>query len=256
MVPIRPPAASAQRLPVATATLFLLVLVSFCAVPLVALAPIAANAAEENVRVRLATSAGDIVLELDARRAPGTVENFLRYVEDGYYEGTIFHRVIEGFMIQGGGFTADFDKKSTRQPIRNEANNGLSNRRHTIAMARTNAPHSASAQFFINVADNDNLDHTAATPRGWGYAVFGRVVEGEDVVEAISRVATGAGGPFRSDAPREPIVIEAAGRLASPDDAETGDAPNAATDENAPSGTAAPETPTGDAPNDGDAATR
>ena len=169
-------------------------------------------AGEESERVRLETTKGDIVLELDAGRAPETVENFLRYVDDGYYDGTIFHRVIEGFMIQGGGFSEDFAKRETRSPIRNEAGNGLSNRHYTIAMARTNAPHSATAQFFINAADNTNLDHSESTPRGWGYAVFGRVVDGQDVVDAISRVPTGAGGPFRSDAPREPVVIVEASR--------------------------------------------
>jgi len=174
------------------------------------------GSAAEPVLVSLRTSEGEIVLELDARRAPQSVENFLGYVDAGFYDGTIFHRVIEGFMIQGGGFTADFARKPTGEPVRNEANNGLSNLRYTIAMARTNAPHSATAQFFINTDDNPNLDHTATTPRGWGYAVFGRVIEGQEVVESISRVATGAGGPFSRDAPREPLVIVAARRIEEP----------------------------------------
>ena len=183
-----------------------------------------ARAQDGPVRVQLTTTEGDIVLELDERRAPHSVDNFLDYVEAGFYDGTIFHRVIDGFMIQGGGFTADFERKRTEAPIRNEANNGLSNERLTIAMARTNAPHSATAQFFINTVDNRNLDHTGQTPRGWGYAVFGRVVDGRDVVERISRVPTGAGGPFSRDAPREPVVIVEASRLAAPGVPASGDA--------------------------------
>lgn len=180
-------------------------------------------------QVRLETSMGDIVLELDATRAPETVENFLAYVDNGFYDGTIFHRVIEGFMIQGGGFDQTFRRKHTRAPIRNEANNGLGNRRYTIAMARTNAPHSATAQFFINSVDNPNLDHRAATPRGWGYAVFGRVIDGQSVVDAISQVATGPGGPFSRDTPRPQVVIDAAVRLPG----DTSDADLAGTDSNA-----------------------
>ena len=172
-----------------------------------------AVAADEPERVRVETTLGDIVLELDVARAPESVANFLDYVDAGFYDGTIFHRVIEGFMIQGGGFDESFTRRETRAPIRNEANNGLSNRRYTIAMARTNAPHSATAQFFINTEDNDNLDHTGANPRGWGYAVFGRVVDGHDVVDRISLVPTGAGGPFARDAPREPVVIESVARV-------------------------------------------
>ena len=165
-------------------------------------------------RVRLDTTLGEILLELDARRAPRTVENFLAYVDAGFYDDTLFHRVIEGFMIQGGGFTGEFARKRTRAPIPNEAGNGLSNRRYTISMARTNAPHSATSQFFINTADNPNLDHVDASPRGWGYAVFGRVVDGHDVVDAIARVATGPGGPFSRDAPRVPVAILEADRAA------------------------------------------
>jgi len=160
----------------------------------------------EAPRVKLSTSQGDMIVELADDRAPVSVENFLQYVEDGFYDGTIFHRVIEGFMIQGGGFSATYKRKATRSAIPNEANNGLRNQRYTISMARTNAPHSATAQFFINTEDNRNLDHQGATPRGWGYAVFGRVVEGQEVVDLISQVSTGPGGPFSRDAPREQIV--------------------------------------------------
>lgn len=158
--------------------------------------------------IEMKTSEGMIVLELNKKKAPGSVENFLSYVESGFYDGTIFHRVIDGFMIQGGGFTSEFKQKDTQAPIRNEANNGLKNKRYTISMARTNAPHSATAQFFINTVDNDALDHTDASARGWGYAVFGKVIEGFDVVDSISGVVTGAGGPFSRDAPSTTIMIE------------------------------------------------
>jgi len=167
-----------------------------------------ANADEQHPRVRIVTSLGDIVLELDREKAPKSVENFLNYVREGFYDGTIFHRVIDGFMVQGGGFTQDFQKKSTRTPVENEADNGLKNLKGTVAMARTNAPHSATAQFFINVADNGFLNHTSPTSRGWGYAVFGKVVEGMDVIDKIRKTPTGSGGPFRSDVPRTPVVIE------------------------------------------------
>ena len=168
------------------------------------------NALAAGPQVRLETSLGPIVLELDAEKAPATVENFLTYVREGFYDGTIFHRVIDGFMIQGGGFTDDYERKPTRDPIRNEADNGLKNLRGTIAMARTGNPHSATSQFFINVADNGFLDHTAPDPRGWGYCVFGHVVEGMDVVDLIRAVPTGPGGPFPKDAPQDPVVIERA----------------------------------------------
>jgi cyclophilin family peptidyl-prolyl cis-trans isomerase len=171
-------------------------------------APLAAHAAKP--RVTLHTTLGDIVLELDDERAPQTVKNFLTYVEAGFYDDTLFHRVIDGFMIQGGGFDKNYQRKSTRAPVSNEAYNGLRNQRYTIAMARTTAPHSATSQFFINSEDNDNLDHTNTTQRGWGYAVFGRVVEGKDVVDAISQVRTGPGGPFSRDVPLEPVVITGA----------------------------------------------
>ena len=185
-----------------------------------------AAAAEDAVadapQVRIATTLGDIVVELDRRRAPRTVDNFLGYVDASFYDDTLFHRVIEGFMIQGGGFSRDFERRDTREPIANEADNGLSNRRYTIAMARTNAPHSATAQFFVNTADNTNLDHTAPTARGWGYTVFGRVIEGQDVVDRISRVPTGAGGPFSRDAPREPVVILETRRVAPAAESDAG----------------------------------
>ena len=161
-------------------------------------------------RVRLVTTLGDIVIELNQAKAPNTVENFLAYVNEGFYNGTIFHRVIDGFMIQGGGFTQDFQKKPTHPPVENEADNGLKNLSGTIAMARTNEPQSATAQFFINVVDNDFLDYRSPTPRGWGYAVFGKVVEGMDVIDAIRRTPTGSGGPFPKDVPTTPIVINSA----------------------------------------------
>jgi len=169
--------------------------------------PASAGATALNPRVELHIAGrGVITLELDAARAPKTVENFLAYVRDGHYDGTIFHRVIDGFMIQGGGFEPGMKQKPTRAPIENEAANGLKNERYTIAMARTQAPHSATAQFFINVADNDFLNHTAPTLQGWGYAVFGRVVQGEEVVDGIRAVRTGRRG-LHDDVPLEDVVI-------------------------------------------------
>lgn len=162
-----------------------------------------------NTRVRLETSHGNIVIELDAAKAPITSENFVTYVKDGFYDLTIFHRVIPGFMIQGGGFMSDMMQKSTRANIKNEANNGLSNKRGSIAMARTPDPHSASAQFFINLKDNTFLNHSAPTPQGWGYAVFGTVVEGMDVVDAIAGVRTG-NRSGHADVPVEPVVVNKA----------------------------------------------
>jgi peptidyl-prolyl cis-trans isomerase B (cyclophilin B) len=156
--------------------------------------------------IKLTTNLGDIVLDLYHDRAPVTAANFEQYVRDGHYDGTIFHRVINGFMIQGGGFTADMEQKETRDPIKNEANNGVGNKAYTIAMARTMDPHSASAQFFINVADNDFLNHTSASAQGWGYAVFGEVVEGKDVVDRIKTVPTGRNG-MHQDVPKEPVTI-------------------------------------------------
>ena len=153
------------------------------------------------------TTAGNITIQLNAEKAPLTVANFLQYVESGFYNGTIFHRVIGNFMIQGGGFTAEMQKKSTRQPVINEADNGLSNDIGSIAMARTSVPHSATSQFFINVADNDALNHTAKHARGWGYAVFGKVTEGMSVVEAIKQVPTGMMAGHRN-VPLEPVIIK------------------------------------------------
>ncbi|MXR36336.1 peptidylprolyl isomerase [Craterilacuibacter sinensis] len=159
--------------------------------------------------IKLTTNFGDIVLELDSEKAPVTAANFEQYVKDGHYDGTIFHRVINGFMIQGGGFTADMEQKPTRDNIKNEANNGLKNQNYTIAMARTPAPHSASSQFFINVADNDFLNFQSETSNGWGYAVFGKVVEGKDVVDRIKGTKTGRKGGHQ-DVPVEAVVIEKA----------------------------------------------
>lgn len=160
-------------------------------------------------QVTLKTSLGDIILELDEEKAPKTVQNFISYVESGHYNGTIFHRVIDGFMAQGGGFDADMNQKSTQDPIPNEANNGLKNDVGTIAMARTSDPHSATAQFFINVADNGFLNFSAETTQGWGYAVFGKVAEGMDVVNRMKAVKTGSHG-MHKDVPEDPIVIDEA----------------------------------------------
>jgi peptidyl-prolyl cis-trans isomerase B (cyclophilin B) len=160
----------------------------------------------ERPRVAFETSKGKIVLELEAKKAPKSVENFLGYVRSGHYDGTIFHRVIKGFMIQGGGFDASMRQKPVGAPIANEAVNGLRNQRGTVAMARTMDPHSATAQFFINTVDNRPLDYTASTPQGWGYAVFGKVVEGMDVVDAIEGVRTTTVAPHR-DVPAEPVTI-------------------------------------------------
>lgn len=159
--------------------------------------------------VRLTTNHGAIVIELDHAKAPKTAANFEQYARDGFYDGTIFHRVIDGFMIQGGGFTPGMKQKPTRPPIESEANNGLSNKRGAIAMARTADPHSATAQFFINVVDNDFLDFRAPVGNGWGYCVFGKVVEGMEVVDRIKGVPTGNRG-FHQDVPLEDVIIEKA----------------------------------------------
>jgi len=159
------------------------------------------------VKVEIQTNKGTIQLELDAAKAPLTVENFVSYAKEGFYDGTIFHRVIPGFMIQGGGFTPDMNQKPTQAPIKNEADNGLKNETGTIAMARTPDPNSATAQFFINLADNDFLNFSAKTPQGWGYAVFGRVTAGMDVVNTIAKVPTGKHGQHQ-DVPTEPVIIE------------------------------------------------
>lgn len=169
-------------------------------------------AATEKPRVLMQTTMGDIVIELYPQKAPQSVANFLQYVDDGFYNGTIFHRVINGFMIQGGGFTEEMVQKQTRPPIMNEADNGLRNTTGTIAMARTMDPHSATAQFFINVNNNTNLDFREKTPRAWGYAVFGRVVDGMGVVQAIKGVETGTRGPYR-DVPTTNVIIKKVSRL-------------------------------------------
>ena len=159
--------------------------------------------------VRLHTNFGAITLELDAQRAPDTVANFLQYVNSGFYNNPVFHRVIDGFMIQGGGFQPGMKQKPTNATIKNEADNGLKNETYTVAMARTSDPHSASAQFFINVADNSFLNHTSQTAQGWGYAVFGKVVEGQDVVDRIRKVRTGTRG-MHQDVPLDDVIIERA----------------------------------------------
>jgi peptidyl-prolyl cis-trans isomerase B (cyclophilin B) len=166
----------------------------------------------ENPRVVLDTSKGRIVLELYPDQAPETVKNFLSYVDANFYDGTIFHRVIGNFMIQGGGFKTDMQRRATRPPIKNEADQGLKNDRGTIAMARTGEPHSATTQFFINTVNNDFLNHKSKTQQGWGYAAFGKVVEGMDTVDAIAAVKTTTRGPYR-DVPVEPVVINSAKRL-------------------------------------------
>ena len=160
-------------------------------------------------QVKLETSAGEILIELDAEKAPLSAQNFIDYVKAGHYDNTVFHRVIRGFMIQGGGFEPGMKQKATQSPIQNEANNGLKNQKYTLAMARTNAPHSATAQFFINTTDNGFLNFTSESPNGWGYAVFGKVVAGQDVVDAIEGVKTGRKG-FHDDVPLEDVVIQRA----------------------------------------------
>ena len=167
---------------------------------------IAASTDEANVvKIKMETSMGEVMLELYPDKAPETVKNFLNYTNAGTYDGTIFHRVIKGFMNQGGGFTKDYERTSTNNPIRNEADNGLENRRGTIAMARTSDPHSATNQFFINTNNNVSLNHPGRD--GWGYAVFGKVIDGMYVMDKIASVKTGAGGPFGSDAPKTQIII-------------------------------------------------
>ncbi|MDM4765715.1 peptidylprolyl isomerase [Pelomonas sp. SE-A7] len=163
--------------------------------------------------VELQTNKGVIRLELDAAKAPISVANFLSYVQKGHYDGTVFHRVIKGFMIQGGGMEAGMKQKATDAPIQNEANNGLTNDHYTVAMARTNAPHSASSQFFINTTNNGFLNFKSESPSGWGYAVFGKVIEGKDIVDAIEKVKTGRSG-FHDDVPLEDVVIERAIEIA------------------------------------------
>lgn len=159
--------------------------------------------------IKLQTNHGDITIELNAEKAPKTAANFEQYVKDGHYDNTVFHRVIDGFMIQGGGFAPGMKQKDTRDSVENEANNGLKNDHYTVAMARTSDPHSASAQFFINTSDNDFLNHSAPTPQGWGYCVFGKVTAGMDVVDKIGKVKTGNSG-FHQDVPVDDVVIKKA----------------------------------------------
>lgn len=182
----------------------LLLLILWCA-------SFAINAA--TIQVEMKTNVGSVVLELYPDQAPKTVENFLQYVDDGFYKNTIFHRVISGFMIQGGGFDTAYNQKTTRPPIRNEAANDLKNEIGTIAMARTSDPHSATAQFFINVANNGFLNFKASDQRGYGYAVFGKVISGMDIVNKIATTPTGADGPFPTDVPKTKIIIEDVVRL-------------------------------------------
>jgi len=189
-----------------TPSLFLrLALVAaICLLPFVSAGP--AQAEEGMIYVKMTTSKGDIVLELDRAKAPATVDNFVQYVKDGFYDGLIFHRVIPGFMVQGGGLDKGMNQKQGRQPIANEADNGLKNDAYTVAMARTSDPNSATSQFFINVVNNNMLNFTAKSPQGWGYAVFGKVVEGKDVVDAIKSVPTSNKG-MHQNVPVEPVVI-------------------------------------------------
>ncbi len=202
----------------------LLRLVTGCLLGFSLLGSMINTAAAEAPQVKIETNMGDIIVLLEPDKAPKTVENFLTYVKDGFYGNTIFHRVISNFMIQGGGFTTDYKRKPTRAPIENEADNGLSNLKGTIAMARTMDPQSATSQFFINVKDNTFLNFSSKSPRGWGYAVFGKVIKGRSVVNRIRNVATGPGGPFPTDVPQQPVIIksitllnpEAASALAAP----------------------------------------
>lgn len=165
---------------------------------------------EHTLQVKFETNQGDFVLQLDKAKAPATVENFLSYVKEGFYNGTVFHRVIPGFMAQGGGFTPDLTQKPTHSPIAIEADNGLPNKRGSVAMARTSDPNSATAQFFINFIDNSFLNHKSKTPQGWGYTVFGEVVQGMDVVDGFGKIQTGGRGPFPTDVPTKDIVIKKA----------------------------------------------
>jgi len=181
-------------------------LITACAITLLLAAN--SNVFASNPKVRMETTKGAVVIELHPDKAPKTVENFLRYVNEGKYDGTIFHRIIKRFMNQGGGFTPDYKKVDTFDPIKNEADNGLKNKRGTIAMARTGDPHSATNQFFINTVDNTFLDHTGKTARGWGYCVFATVIDGMEVMDRIAKVPTGANGPFQQDVPMEEILIQ------------------------------------------------
>ncbi|MHC1711231.1 MAG: peptidylprolyl isomerase [Solidesulfovibrio sp.] len=191
-------------------TSWLRALVAFCCILAATLGGVSAARAEGGkTMVKLTTSKGDIVIELDKEKAPITVENFLKYVKAGHYDGTVFHRVINGFMVQCGGMDKTMKELPTEAPIQNEADNGLKNKAYTLAMARTADPNSATAQFFINVADNGFLDHTGKNPQGWGYAVFGKVVSGQEVVDAIKAVPTMTKG-FHENVPVVPVLIEKA----------------------------------------------
>ena len=162
--------------------------------------------------VEVTTSMGSFTIELDPTHSPKSVENFLNYVDAKHYDGTVFHRVIKTFMVQGGGYDEKYERRATKDPVQNEADNGLKNTRGTVAMARTNDPHSATAQFFVNVVDNKFLDHTAKDAQGWGYTVFGRVTKGMDVVDKIKDVQTGSQGPFAKDAPLSQVIIQSVRR--------------------------------------------
>lgn len=188
-------------------------------------APPAAPPAPPTVLVRMATTAGNFTIELDAARAPLSTANFVQYVRDGHYDGTMFHRVISGFVVQGGGYLPDASEKPTREPVPNESGNGLSNRRGTVALARQADPHSASAQFYVNLVDNYSLD---PSPSRWGYAVVGRVVEGMEVVDRIAGMPTGVREPFGPDVPLQPVVVTSAQLLAPATPASTPPAPAAA----------------------------
>ncbi|MEZ5463867.1 MAG: peptidylprolyl isomerase [Lysobacteraceae bacterium] len=190
----------------------------------------ATEAAVPATRVAITTNMGRMVVELDAAKAPKSVANFLQYVDSGFYDGTVFHRVIGNFMIQGGGFSTDLQRKPTKAPIPNEANNGLSNLRGTVAMARTSDPNSATSQFFINTVDNPRLDFVSEqNAYTWGYAVFGKVIEGMEVVDAIRAVETGAQGPFQKDVPKQTVIIEHIQRVASDGTTDATTEPAAAT---------------------------
>ena len=193
-----------RAIPKAIHFLLILLAAAFCLA-----GPAGAKSERSHPVVRLTTSLGEIEIELFEDKAPKTTANFLAYVKAGHYDGTIFHRVINGFMAQGGGFTPDMQQKPTKSPVENEADNGLKNEAYTVAMARTQDPHSASAQFFINVKNNDFLDHKAKNLQGWGYCVFGKVVKGHGVVNKIKAVPTGSKGMF-DDVPREAVIIEKA----------------------------------------------
>lgn len=187
----------------------LLSCMAFCLFMTVSLSMAAKTGNVDEPVIKLETSMGNILVQLNTRKAPITTANFIQYVKSGHYDGTIFHRVIKDFMIQGGGFTPEMKEKHSQAPIRNEANNGLTNKKYTIAMARTNDPHSASSQFFINTRDNDFLNFKAQTPQGWGYAVFGKVISGQDVVDKIEKTATGRRAGM-DDVPQTPVIIKKA----------------------------------------------